>query len=114
MGTPGYMSPEQALGKSVDQRTDVFALGVVIHEMLTGDLPGPYSTSDATTAAGLSAIVSRCVARSPDMRWGDAGEVVLALDSLDNHVNPCGRSDVAAASSCSRGCSRSWRSGSSE
>jgi len=88
MGTPGYMSPEQALGKSVDQRTDVYALGVVIHEMLTGDLPGPYSTSDATTAAGLSAIVSRCVARSPDMRWGDAGEVVLALDSLGQPRQP--------------------------
>jgi len=93
MGTPHYMSPEQALGRSVDARTDIFSLGVVLYEMLSGTKP---FTGEAITevmlkivmseapdisilATGitpkLADVVRRCMAKEPDKRFPNCDEL---------------------------------------
>jgi serine/threonine-protein kinase len=82
MGTPGYMSPEQASGRPCDARTDVYAMGVVIHEMLTGGIPGVGAGRNAIRDARLEAIVVRCLAAAPDDRWADARRLLEALEKV--------------------------------
>jgi eukaryotic-like serine/threonine-protein kinase len=92
IGTPAYMSPEQAAGKPLDARSDVFSFGAVVYELLTGtrafagdstaevlsavlrDDPAPF---EAPT--GLRQIVTRCLAKDPDGRFQSMAEVRLAL-----------------------------------
>ena len=95
-GTPQYMAPEQGLGKTVDHRSDIYSLGIVAFEMLTGAVP---FTADSPVAVLLKHVneplpvvapetapgaviraVRKALEKDPESRWSSAGEFVLALE----------------------------------
>ena len=96
VGTPSYMSPEQARGQEIDGRADLYALGVVLYEILVGKLP--YSGTDAlsTALAHLTEplpelpvhhgryqdVLRKLLAKDPAERFPDAAALLLALDQL--------------------------------
>ena len=98
-GTPSYMAPEQWKGAPEDERTDVFALGVVIHRCLTGELPFPddggrsLESEHAAPALevpelpALGTLVSRMLEKDPVRRPRDAGEVLAALDAFSQELD---------------------------
>jgi serine/threonine-protein kinase len=106
MGTPNYMSPEQAVGQPCDARADIYALGVVFFEMLTGaclyegdpivvlaahvTTPPPPLPPDVLAALGPHGeeVFARLLAKSPDDRYQSAGDLAAALEELGEHVSP--------------------------
>jgi Tol biopolymer transport system component/predicted Ser/Thr protein kinase len=98
MGTVPYMAPEQIEGKEVDARADIFALGVVLYELITGkrpfagssqpsliasilkDQPRPLRELQPLTSHGLERVIETCLEKEPDKRWQSAREVKHALD----------------------------------
>ncbi len=98
VGTMEYMSPEQALGKELDQRSDLFALGLIFYELLTGKMPFhaesavasllkrtqeralPVSQHDAAIPGTLNNIVSKCLERDPAVRYQNVAEVLADLE----------------------------------
>jgi eukaryotic-like serine/threonine-protein kinase len=97
LGTAAYMAPEQAKGRPVDRRADIWAFGVIVYEMLTGRRPFAADTVPETLAhviAGavdldtlphttpphVRALLARCLVKDPRLRLRDIGEARLALD----------------------------------
>ncbi|WP_443190668.1 serine/threonine-protein kinase [Pseudomonas indica] len=100
VGTPSYMSPEQARGQQVDGRADLYALGVVLYEILTGKLPYSGSDSLSTALAHLTeplpelpieqgryqGILRKLLAKDPADRFPNADALIAALDGLNASV----------------------------
>ena len=105
-GTPGYVSPEQINGDALDARTDVYSLGCVLCEALTGSVPYPRQTPAAmliahmmdapprvsermpSTPAGFDDVVSRALAKEPAERFGSAGELARAAQEAASASEP--------------------------
>ena len=100
VGTPAYLSPEQAAGRShVDHRADIYSFGVMAYEMLAGVAPFSANTSAGVMAAhmaavpeplvdrrpdvpsALAALVMKCLAKRPEDRWQRMDDLLVALDA---------------------------------
>jgi serine/threonine protein kinase len=105
LGTAAYMSPEQARGKTVDKRSDIWAFGCVLYEMLTGRRPFEgeevtdilaaviraeprWDALPATLPATIRRVLERCLEKETKNRWHDIADVRLEIEAI--HRNPLG------------------------
>jgi serine/threonine protein kinase/Tol biopolymer transport system component len=115
LGTVRYMAPEQVEGRTADARTDIFAFGAVLYEMLTGRKafdgksqasliaaimnvdPAPLSALMPTSPRALERLVTRCLAKDPDDRWQTAHDLLIQLRWIAGRGGKAGAPAGAAA-----------------
>jgi Tol biopolymer transport system component len=103
LGTIGYMSPEQAAGQSADRRTDIFALGCILYEMIAGrrpfegrsaaeviahllhDEPAPLAELRADVPDEIARLVSKCLVKEPARRYQHADDLAVDLRDAETH-----------------------------
>jgi serine/threonine protein kinase/Tfp pilus assembly protein PilF len=104
LGTPAYLSPEQAVGGNIDGRSDLFALGILLYEAITGRTPftgnsfieiaanvlhvepSPPSTLNPSVPPGLDFITLKALAKKPDKRYQSAKEMIADLEEVKNQL----------------------------
>jgi hypothetical protein len=114
LGTIGYMSPEQVRGLAADHRSDIFAFGAILHEMLSGQRAFRGDTAADTMSAilakdppdlpvvdrhispALERIVDRCLEKSPTVRFQSAGDLAFALEGLSSQSEAAASTPVIA------------------
>jgi serine/threonine-protein kinase len=100
MGSPGYMSPEQLRGAAIDNRSDIFAFGAILYEMLSGvrafrggstaetissilrEDPPDISATNRSVSPALERIVRRCLEKNPEERFHSAGDLAFAIEAI--------------------------------
>lgn len=124
MGTMGYMAPEQVRGEAADARSDIFAFGAIVYEMLAGkrafqastaaetmsailrDEPAEITAGGAALAPAISRIVRRCLEKNPRQRFQSAADLDFALAALTEGSSTAWSAPAAAPATRAR---RNWR-----